>query len=47
MEGKIIMDKKIDSVSELIIDTTSFSKGNYIINFTGEQINQSELVLIK
>ena len=47
IDGRKIMDKNIDSVAEVNLDVSSFSKGVYILIFRGKQIHQVKLFMIK
>jgi len=44
--GRKVMDKPIDSQTALNLDVSALPKGTYILNFTGKQFNQSELIVI-
>jgi hypothetical protein len=46
MDGRKIMDKKIGVESESDLDVSSIANGTYIVNFKGEQIHQSKLIII-
>jgi len=46
IDGRKVMDKNIDSQTALNLDVSVLPKGTYILNFTGQQFNQSELILI-
>lgn len=46
MDGRKIMEERIDSNTALNLDVSSFPNGTYILNFTGKQLNQSKLILI-
>lgn len=46
IDGKQIMSQNIDSTPALDIDLSSYIGGVYILNFSGEQINQTKLFLI-
>ncbi len=46
IDGRKIMDKKIDGTTEVNLDVSSFSKGMYILSFRGKHINQAKLFLI-
>ena len=46
LDGRKVMDKSIDSQTALNLDVSALPKGAYILNFTGKQLNQSELIII-
>lgn len=46
LDGQQLMDKTIDSESEINIDVSSISNGSYFVILRGEQLYQSKLVII-
>ena len=47
MDGRLVLEKTLNSNSELSLDVSSLSNGAYIINLTnGNQLNQSKMILI-
>jgi len=46
LDGRKVRQEKIDSKTDFKLDVSALPKGTYILNFIGDQFNQSELVLI-
>lgn len=46
MSGRLVMNKTLDSGIEFTLDVSNFPKGIYILNFSGDQYKQSEVIVV-
>ncbi len=46
LDGTTVLDKFINSQTEIIVDVSLLAQGGYILNFIGNKLNQSELIVI-
>lgn len=46
IDGKKMMEKKMDTNKQIQLDVSHLSKGTYLLNFSGEQLNHTELIVV-
>ncbi len=46
IDGKKIIEKNVDTSKQVQLDVSHLSKGTYLLNFNGKQLNYTELIVV-